>query len=150
MPEIRIVHLDPPQPCGVFGHGRETCGQPAEYATVEPAPADVAGPGYLFVLPICRAHSTLMHEHSSKATYAEHYTAFSVTVPADAEPLAALPLPDMPESDLVLVTATVKLPTGVSPAILEMAAQLIDDAIARMMKDSQKLRERARRALEGN
>src|SRR5262249_35558957 len=127
MPEIRIVHLDPPQPCGVFGHGRETCGQPAEYATVEPAPADIAGPGYLLVLPVCRPHSTSMHEHYSKAIYAEHFTAFSLTMPADAESLADIPLPDIPDSDLVLVTATVKLPAGVSPAILEMAAQLIDD-----------------------
>ena len=98
-----------------------------------------------------------MHEHYSKAIYAEHSTAFSVTMPADAvradlvsAQLADLPLPDIPDSDLVLVTATVKLPAGVSPAILEMAAQLIDDAIARMMKDSEKLRERARRTVEGN
>jgi hypothetical protein len=150
MPEIRIVHLDPPQPCGVFGQGRETCGQPAEYATIESAPADIAGPGYLFVLPVCRAHSTSMHEHYNRPTYTENFSSFSITVPADAESLADIPLPDMPVSDLILVTATVKLPAGVSPAILEMAAQLIDDAIARMMKDSQKLRERARRALEGN
>ena len=150
MPEIRIVRLDPPQPCGVFGHGRETCGQPAEYATVEPVPVDIAGPGYLFALPICQAHSTSMHEQYDRPTNTEYFTSFSVTVPADAESLADIPLPDLPESDLVLVTATVKLPAGVSPAILEMAAQLIDDAIAHMMKDSLKLRERARRAVEGN
>jgi hypothetical protein len=150
MPEIRIVKLDPPQPCGVFSSGRETCGQPAEYATVEPVPPDIVGPGYLFALPICRAHSTSMHEHYSRTGTAEYFTSFSVTIPVDAESLADIQLPDMPDSDLVLVTATVKLPIGVSPAILEMAAQLIDDAIARMMKDSEKLRERARRTIEGN
>lgn len=44
MPEIRIVELSPPQPCGILNpQSGQICGRPALRATVEAAPRACAG-----------------------------------------------------------------------------------------------------------
>lgn len=123
MPEIRTVQLSPPQACGML-KGDQICGKPAVRATVEAAAVSVAGPaGYLLVLPIC--------PECASATLA------GVATPPKSH-------------DLVVATVTLALPDTSAPAVLEGAAQILDDHIAAMRSQAKILRERAAEIARSN
>jgi hypothetical protein len=128
MPEIRTLRLDPPQPCGMLNPlaSGQICGKPATLATAEAAPVKVCGPaGYLLILPIC-----------PECARANRKLAGVATGPA--------------AHDVVFATVSLVLPSAPAPAVLEAAAQMLDEQAARMRRDAKVLRERAAEITRGN
>jgi hypothetical protein len=117
MPEIRMIILDPPQPCGIVDVATgQPCGAPARYATAEAAREH----GYLLVLPVCEGCARSQPGRGTTCRAPTH-----------------------DDADLVLVTHSIKLPTVPAPGILRTAADLLDDEATRMQRDAGVLRERA-------
>ncbi len=118
MPELRTLRLDPPQPCGVLDPLRsgQICGKPATLATAEAAPVSAVGPaGYLLVLPVCPDCARTAHKLAGVA--------------------------EQPRShDVVFATISLALPDAPAPAVLEAAAQLLDENATKMRRDARILR----------
>jgi hypothetical protein len=119
MPELRVIELSPPQPCGVLnGQSGQICGRPALRATVEAAPRACAGAaGYLLVLPVCSA--------CARGTGDAFASAGSVP------------------THVTVLTTIVHIPDSAPPGAYLGAARYLDDQAGRLQRDAGVLRERA-------
>ena len=122
MPDFQTILLAPPQLCGVVrAETGELCGAPATLAVAEPAPmpggAGAPTPsGYLLILPVCETCARREPHASSRV---------------------------LGDSDFVLVSHHMRLPSSPTPGVLRQAADLLDTQARRMTRDAGVLRERA-------